>query len=214
MSQFFQIHPQTPQARLLKQTAEILLQGGVIVYPTDSGYALGCMLGDSDAQQRIRQIRQVDDAHPFSLVCRNLSEIGSYAVISNSQFRLLKANTPGAYTFILKATREVPKKLQHPKRNTIGIRVPNHIVTQAILAQINAPLLSMSLNSTTVDDHVQAMVSEAWEVREQLEKLVDLIIDVGSCPFTKTTVINLTTEVPELIRAGVGDLTPFGLQDA
>lgn len=214
MSQFFQIHPQTPQARLLKQTAEILLQGGVIVYPTDSGYALGCMLGDSDAQQRIRQIRQVDDAHPFSLVCRNLSEIGSYAVISNSQFRLLKANTPGAYTFILKATREVPKKLQHPKRNTIGIRVPNHIVTQAILAQINAPLLSMSLNSTTVDDHVQAMVSEAWEVREQLEKLVDLIIDVGSCPFTETTVINLTTEVPELIRAGVGDLTPFGLQDA
>lgn len=214
MSQFFQIHPQTPQARLLKQTAEILLQGGVIVYPTDSGYALGCMLGDSDAQQRIRQIRQVDDAHPFSLVCRNLSEIGSYAVISNSQFRLLKANTPGAYTFILKATREVPKKLQHPKRNTIGIRVPNHIVTQAILAQINAPLLSMSLNSTTVDDHVQAMISEAWEVREQLEKLVDLIIDVGSCPFTETTVINLTTEVPELIRAGVGDLTPFGLQDA
>lgn len=214
MSQFFQIHPQSPQVRLLKQTADILYQGGVIVYPTDSGYALSCMLGYSEAQQRIRQIRQVDDAHPFSLVCRNLAEIGSYAVISNSQFRLLKANTPGAYTFILKATREVPKKLQHPKRNTIGIRVPDHVVTQAILAQIDAPLLSMSINSTTADDHAQTMVSEGWEIREKLEKMVDLIIDVGSCPFAETTVINLTSEVPELIRAGVGDLSPFGLQNA
>ncbi len=208
MSQFFQLHAENPQPRLLKQTAEILQQGGVIIYPTDSGYAFGCMLGHSGAQARIRQIRQVGDAHLFSLVCRNLAEIGNYAVVSNSQFRLLKANTPGAYTFILKATREVPKKLQHPKRSTIGIRVPNHLVTQAILETINAPLLNMSLSLPNEEEGL----SEAWEIREKLEQLVDLIIDIGSCPFGETSVINLTTEVPELIRAGLGNLTPFGLE--
>ena len=209
MSQFFHLHAENPQPRLLKQTAEILQQGGVIVYPTDSGYAFGCMLGHSEAQAKIRQIRQVDEAHLFSLVCRNLAEIGNYAVVSNSQFRLLKANTPGAYTFILKATREVPKKLQHPKRSTIGIRVPNHVVTQAILATINAPLLNMSLNLPNQGDGL----SEAWEIREKLEQVVDLIIDIGHCPFGETTVINLTSEVPELIRAGLGDLSPFGLAE-
>lgn len=209
MSQFFQLHPQNPQARLLKQTAEILLGGGVIVYPTDSGYALGCLLGQAEAQARIRQIRQVDEAHLFTLVCRNLTEIGQYAVVSNSQFRLLKANTPGAYTFILKATREVPRKLQHPKRNTIGIRVPDFPVTQAILEAIDAPILSMSLIIPGDDDQ---HLSEAWEIREKLEHAVDLVLDVGSCPAGETTVINLTGEVPELIRAGLGDLAPFGLE--
>lgn len=208
MSQFFQLHPENPQARLLKQTAEILLGGGVIVYPTDSGYALGCLLGQAEAQARIRQIRQVDEAHLFTLVCRNLTEIGQYAVVSNSQFRLLKANTPGAYTFILKATREVPRKLQHPKRNTIGIRVPDFPVTQAILEAIDAPILSMSL---IIPDDGQYL-SEAWEIREKLEHAVDLVLDVGSCPVGETTVINLTGEVPELIRAGLGDLAPFGLE--
>lgn len=208
MSQFFQLHPQNPQARLLKQTAEILLGGGVIVYPTDSGYALGCLLGQAEAQARIRQIRQVDEAHLFTLVCRNLTEIGQYAVVSNSQFRLLKANTPGAYTFILKATREVPRKLQHPKRNTIGIRVPDFPVTQAILEAIDAPILSMSLIIPDDDQYL----SEAWEIREKLEHAVDLVLDVGSCPVGETTVINLTGEVPELIRAGLGDLAPFGLE--
>lgn len=208
MSQFFQLHPQNPQARLLKQTAEILQNGGVIVYPTDSGYALGCLLGQAEAQARIRQIRQVDEAHLFTLVCRNLTDIGNYAVVSNSQFRLLKANTPGAYTFILKATREVPRKLQHPKRNTIGIRVPDLSVTQAILEAINAPLLSMSLIFPDNDQHL----SEAWEIREKLEHAVDLVLDVGGCPAGDTTVINLTGEVPELIRAGLGDLAPFGLE--
>jgi tRNA threonylcarbamoyl adenosine modification protein (Sua5/YciO/YrdC/YwlC family) len=208
MSQFFQLHPQNPQARLLKQTAEILQNGGVIVYPTDSGYALGCVLGHADAQARIRQIRQVDEAHLFTLVCRNLAEIGHYAVLSNSQFRLLKANTPGAYTFILKATREVPRKLQHPKRNTIGIRVPHLSVTQAILEAADAPLLSMSL---IFSDEAQQL-TEAWEIREKLEHAVDLIIDIGSCPAGETTVINLTGEVPELVRAGLGDLAPFDLE--
>ncbi len=208
MSQFFQLHPQNPQARLLKQTAEILQSGGVIVYPTDSGYALGCLIGQADAQARIRQIRQVDEAHLFTLVCRNLSEIGHYAVVSNSQFRLLKANTPGAYTFILKATREVPRKLQHPKRNTIGIRVPDLAVTQAILEAIDGPLLSMSLIMPEED----SALTEAWEIREKLEHAVDLVLDVGSCPAGETTVINLTGEVPELIRAGLGDLAPFGLE--
>lgn len=208
MSQFFQLHPQNPQARLLKQSAEILHNGGVIVYPTDSGYALGCMLGQADAQARIRQIRQVDESHLFTLVCRNLTDIGNYAVVSNSQFRLLKANTPGAYTFILKATREVPRKLQHPKRNTIGIRVPDLAVTQAILEEIDGPLLSMSL----IMPEDSSALTEAWEIREKLEHAVDLVLDVGSCPAGETTVINLTGEVPELIRDGLGDLAPFGLE--
>ena len=207
MSQFFNINLDNPQARLISQTADILRAGGVIVYPTDSGYALGCMLGNSDAQMRIRRLRGVDDQHLFTLVCRNLSELGNYAIVSNSQFRLLKANTPGAYTFILQATREVPRKLQHPKRNTIGIRVPNYSVVQAILASIDAPLLSMTLNLPNENE----MLTEAWEIRDRLEHLVDLVIDVGHCAADATSVIDLTGDAPALIRAGQGDLTPFDL---
>ncbi len=212
MSQFFQIHPDNPQARLLQQAQHILDSGGVIAYPTDSGYALGCSLGNHGAQQRIRQIRQVDEQHFFSLVCRNLSEIGTYAVLNNSQFRLLKANTPGAYTFVLKATREVPKKLQHPKRSTIGFRVPDHRVTQALLEVLDTPLLSMGLNPETLElMDVDGVGCEGWEVREALEHEVDLVMDVGNCPFLATSVINLTEDTPTLIRAGEGDLAPFGL---
>jgi len=207
MSQFFNIHLDNPQPRLIAQTAEILRRGGVIVYPTDSGYALGCMLGDTDAQARIRQIRGVDDKHLFSLMCRNLSELGNYAIVNNSQFRLLKANTPGAYTFILNATREVPRRLQHPKRSTIGIRVPQHAVVQAILEAIDAPLLSMSLSLPDTD----MAVCELWEIRDRLEHVVDLVIDVEHCPAGATTVINLTGDVPVLEREGLGDLAPFGL---
>ncbi len=207
MAQFFNINLDNPQARLILQTADILRSGGVIAYPTDSGYALGCMLGNSDAQARIRQIRGVDDQHLFTLICRNLSELGNYAIVSNSQFRLLKANTPGAYTFILQATREVPRKLQHPKRNAVGIRVPQHVVVQAILEAIDAPLLSMTL--PLADD--EAVLSEAWEIRDRLERVVELVIDVGHCVAGATSVIDLTGEVPALIRAGQGDLTPFGL---
>ena len=204
MSQLFNIHLDNPQPRLVTHTAEILRDGGVIAYPTDSGYALGCMLGHGDAQTRIRQIRGVDDKHLFTLVCRNLSELGNYAVVSNSQFRLLKANTPGAYTFILNATREVPRKLQHPKRSAVGIRVPQHAVVQAILEAIDAPLLSMTLHITGEDE----VLSEAWEIRERLEHVVDLVIDAGHCTAGATSVIDLTGEVPVLIRAGQGDLAP------
>jgi tRNA threonylcarbamoyl adenosine modification protein (Sua5/YciO/YrdC/YwlC family) len=207
MSQLFNINLANPQARLITHTAEILQAGGVIAYPTDSGYALGCMIGHSDAQARIRQIRGADEQHLFTLVCRNLAELGTYAIVSNSQFRLLKANTPGAYTFILNATREVPRKLQHPKRNTIGLRVPEHAVVQAILEAINAPLLSMTLLLPDEEE----MLTQAWEIREKLEHSVDLVIDVGHCLVGATTVINLTQDVPELIRAGLGELSPFGL---
>ena len=207
MSQLFNINLANPQARLITHTAEILQVGGEIAYPTDSGYALGCMIGHSDAQARIRQIRAADEQHLFTLVCRNLAELGNYAIVSNSQFRLLKANTPGAYTFILNATREVPRKLQHPKRNTIGLRVPEHAVVQAILEAINAPLLSMTLLLPDEEE----MLTQAWEIREKLEHSVDLVIDVGHCVAGATSVINLTQDVPELIRAGLGDLGPFGL---
>lgn len=207
MSQYFNIHIDNPQRRLIQQTAEILKKGGVIAYPTDSGYALGCMLGFSEAQARIRRIRGVDEKHLFTLICRNLVELGNYAVVSNSQFRLLKANTPGAYTFILKATREVPRRLQHPKRNAVGLRVPDHSVVQALLAAIDAPLLSMTL-IVAGDEEV---LSEAWEIRERLEHQVDAVIDAGYCVAAATTVIDLTEDVPTLIRTGLGDLAPFGL---
>ena len=207
MSQFFNINIDNPQARLITQTADILRKGGVIAYPTDSGYALGCMVGNGDAQTRIRQIRGVDDKHLFTLICRNLSELGNYAIVSNSQFRLLKANTPGAYTFILQATREVPKKLQHPKRSTVGLRVPDHNVVQALLAEIDVPLLSMTLLLANEAE----VLSEAWEIRDRLEHLVDLVIDVGYCVSGATSVIDLTGDAPVLIRSGLGDLSPFGL---
>ncbi|MBA3696694.1 MAG: threonylcarbamoyl-AMP synthase [Methylotenera sp.] len=207
MSHIFNINIDNPQQRLVQQTAEILRNGGVIAYPTDSGYALGCMIGNSDAQTRIRRIRGVDDKHLFTLICRNLSELGNYAVVTNSQFRLLKANTPGPYTFILNATREVPRKLQHPKRNAIGIRVPDHNVLQAVLEAIDAPLLSMTLLISGDEEGL----SEAWEIHDKLEQQLDAVIDAGYCIHGATSVIDLTEDAPTLIRAGLGDLTPFGL---
>lgn len=209
MAQYFVIHPENPQARLIHQAVTILNNGGVIAYPTDSIYALGCVLGNTDAQKRIREIRGVDDAHHFTLVCRNLAEIGNYAQIDNSQFRLLKANTPGQYTFVLKASREVPRRLQHPKRSTIGIRVPQHAVTQAILDELNQPLLSMTLLMPGEEEPL----NEAWEIRDRLEHQVELVIDAGACVAKPTTVIDLTSAEPELIRLGAGDPSPFGLDD-
>jgi tRNA threonylcarbamoyl adenosine modification protein (Sua5/YciO/YrdC/YwlC family) len=209
MSQYFVIHPQNPQARLIHQAVAILNSGGVIAYPTDSTYALGCILGNTDAQKRIREIRGVDESHHFTLVCRNLTEIGNYAQLGNSQFRLLKANTPGQYTFLLKATREVPRRLQHPKRSTIGLRIPQHAVTQAILDELNQPLLSMTLMLPGDTEPL----NEAWEIRDRLEHHVDLVIDAGACVAEPTTVIDLTTESPQLIRRGAGDPVPFGIED-
>lgn len=207
MSQYFSIHPQSPQPRLIHQAAEILRDGGVIAYPTDSSYALGCRLGDKTAQERIRAIRGVDESHHFTLVCRNLAEISNYAKVDNSQFRLLKANTPGSYTFILQASREVPRRLQHPKRSTIGLRVPDHAVTLALLEELNEPLLSMSLLLPGDEEPL----NQAWEIRERLERLVDLVIDAGPCDVLPTTVIDLTGESPVLTRLGKGDPAPFGL---
>ena len=206
MAQYFVINAENPQARLIKHAAEILREGGVIAYPTDSSYALGCMLGFKDAQDRVRQIRHLGDDHLFTLVCRNLSELSVYAQVDNSQFRLLKANTPGAYTFILKASREVPRRLQHPKRSSVGIRVPNHAVVQALLDEIGEPLLSMTLQLPGEDEPL----NEAWEIRDRLEHQVDLVIDSAIHHAGLTTVIDLTEAVPVLVRQGAGNSAPFG----
>ena len=207
MAQYFVINAENPQARLIKHSVEILREGGVIAYPTDSSYALGCMLGFKDAQDKIRQIRGVDDAHLFTLICRDLSELSTYAQVDNNQFRLLKANTPGAYTFVLRATKEVPRRLQHPKRSAVGIRLPNHAVVQALLEVLGEPILSMTLQLPDEDEPL----NEAWEIRERLEHSVDLVIDSAITLAGLTTVIDLTDNAPILIRQGVADATPFGI---
>lgn len=207
MAQYFVINAENPQARLIKHAVEILREGGVIAYPTDSSYALGCMIGFKDAQDKIRQIRELDEGHLFTLVCSNLSELATYAQVDNSQFRLLKANTPGAYTFVLKATKEVPRRLQHPKRSAVGIRVPDHAVVQALLEELAEPLLSMTLQLP--DD--EEPLNEAWEIRERLEHSVDLVIDSAISMAGLTTVIDLTDTAPSLIRQGVADAAPFGI---
>lgn len=207
MAQYFVINAENPQARLIKHAVEILREGGVIAYPTDSSYALGCMLGFKDAQDRIRRIRHLGDDHLFTLVCSNLSELSVYSQVDNIQFRLLKANTPGAYTFILKATREVPRRLQHPKRSAVGIRIPDHAVVQALLDELGEPLLSMTLQLPGDDEPL----NEAWEIRERLEHQVDLVIDSATGHAGPTTVIDLTASAPVLIRQGAGNAAPFGL---
>lgn len=207
MAQFFSIHSDTPHLRLIRQAVAIVRSGGIIVYPTDSCYALGCHLGDKDAMSRIRTIRQVDDRHHFTLVCRNLTEISTYAKVDNSQYRLLKATTPGSYTFILQATREVPRRMQHPKRNTIGLRIPDHPVVLALLEELDEPLLS----STLILPGDEFPLNDAEEIRERLEHQVELVMDAGSCGIDMTTVIDLTSDVPELIRPGKGNLEPFGI---
>jgi tRNA threonylcarbamoyl adenosine modification protein (Sua5/YciO/YrdC/YwlC family) len=207
MSQFFIINSDNPQARLIKQAAELVRKGAVIVYPTDSGYALGCHLGDKDAVARIRKIRDVDDKHHMTLVCRDLSEISHYARVDNVQFRLLKSNTPGSYTFILDATKEVPKRLQHPKRSTIGLRIPEHPVALALLAELGEPLLSSSLILPGED----MAMHDAAEINDLLSTQVDLVIDGGPVGLEPTTVIDLSGESPVLIRRGKGDPAPFSL---
>ena len=207
MAQYFVINAENPQARLIKHTVEILREGGVIAYPTDSSYALGCMMGYKDAQDKIRQIRGLDESHLFTLVCSDLSALSTYAQVDNSQFRLLKANTPGAYTFVLRATKEVPRRLQHPKRSAVGIRVPNHAVVQALLEELAEPLLSMTLQLPDDDEPL----NEAWEIRERLEHTVDLVIDSAISLAGLTTVIDLTENAPVLIRQGVADAAPFGI---
>jgi tRNA threonylcarbamoyl adenosine modification protein (Sua5/YciO/YrdC/YwlC family) len=206
MAQYVVINAENPQPRLIRQAVEMLREGSVIAYPTDSSYALGCMMGFKEAQDKVRQIRQVDDEQLFTLICRNLSDLATYAQVDNSQFRLLKANTPGAYTFVLKATREVPKRLQHPKRNAVGIRVPDHKVVQALLDELGEPLLSMTMQVKGED----APLNVAWEIRERFEHQLDLVIDSEIHHVGLTTVIDLTEAAPVLVRTGAGDVAPFG----
>ncbi|AVQ86012.1 threonylcarbamoyl-AMP synthase [Plesiomonas shigelloides] len=205
MSQFFYIHPDNPQARLINQAVALLREGAVVVYPTDSGYAMGCMLGDKHAMDRIVRIRQLDPEHNFTLVCRDLSEISLYAQVSNSAFRLIKNNTPGAYTFILKATKEVPRRLMTPKRKTIGLRVPDNNIAQALLEALGEPLMSTSL-ILPGNDFTE---SDPEEIRDHLEHQVDLIINGGYLGQQPTTVIDLTEDTPVIVREGVADSAPF-----
>ena len=206
MAQLFSIHPQDPQPRLIREAAEIVRGGGVIVYPTDSCYALGCHIGDKSAMQRVRTIRGVNERHHLTLVCRDLAEISQYARLDNVRFRLLKATTPGSYTFILQATREVPKRLLHPSRRTIGLRIPDHRVAQALLVELGEPLLS----STLLLPGDEAPLNDAVEIRERLERQVELVIDAGSCGIVPTTVIDLTGDAPLVTREGKGSVAPFG----
>lgn len=208
MSQFIEIHPQNPQPRLIRQAVEIIQSGGVIAYPTDSSYALGCRIGEKSAVERIRRIRQLDDKHNFTLVCCDLSELGIYAKVDTSAFRLLKAYTPGPYTFILNATREVPRMLLHPKRRTIGVRVPQHPITLALLEALGEPLMSVSLILPGDDE----ALGDAWEIRERLEHFVDLVIEGGPGGLQPSTVISLADAEPEVIRVGAGDPTPFMIE--
>lgn len=200
MSQFFEIHPQTPQQRLIHQAVRIVADGGVIVYPTDSCYALGCHLGDKAAAERIRRIRGVDGGHNFTLVCRDLSEIATYARIDKADYRLLKSLTPGPYTFILRATHEVPRRLQHPRRRTIGIRVPDHPIAQALLAALDQPLMS----STLILPGADLPLTDAGDIRDRLEHQVDLVIDGGSCGMEPTTVLRLEADGVAVERRGRG----------
>jgi tRNA threonylcarbamoyl adenosine modification protein (Sua5/YciO/YrdC/YwlC family) len=200
MSQYFEIHPDNPQQRLIKQAVDIINQGGVIVYPTDSSYALGCQIGDKDALTRMRRIRQVDDKHNMTLVCRDLSEISTYAKIENTDYRLLKSLTPGPYTFILPATSEVPRRIMHPKRRHIGLRVMDHPIVNALLDELGQPLMSCTL----IMPGEELPITDAEEARDRLEKLVDLIIDGGTCSIEPTTVIRLTEGTPQVLRDGRG----------
>ena len=206
MSQFFTLHPTHPEIRLIKRAVDIVRKGGLIAYPTDSCYALGCHIGDKDAMERIRRVRGVDERHHFTLVCRDLSEIGTFAKVNNAQYRLLKAHTPGTYTFILQATRELPRRLAHPKRATVGVRVPEHPVTHALLTELSEPLLS----STLMLPGDENPLNDAEAIRTRLEHEVDLILDGGTCGIEPTTVIDLSEPEPILIRKGKGDITSFG----
>lgn len=206
MSQFFTLHPTHPETRLIKRAVDIVRNGGLIAYPTDSCYALGCHIGDKRAMERIRRVRGVDERHHFTLVCRDLSDIGTFAKVNNAQYRLLKAHTPGTYTFILEATRELPRRLAHPKRATVGVRVPEHPVTHALLTELNEPLLSSTLILPGDEDPLK----DAEAIRARLEHEVDLILDGGACGIEPTTVIDLSAPEPILIRKGKGNIASFG----
>lgn len=205
MARYFDVHADNPQPRLIAQLVDLLRDGGLIAYPTDSCYALGCRVGNRDGLDRIREIRKLDDKHHFTLVCQDFAQLGQYVQISNSVFRLIKASTPGGYTFILPATREVPRQLWHPKKRTIGVRIPNHTVTRALLSELGEPLLS----STLLLPGEPEPMTEGWEIKERLDHQVDAVIDAGECGTIPTTVVDLSDDEPEIVRRGTGDPSPF-----
>jgi len=207
MTQFFQIHPENPQLRLIRQAAQIIQSGGIVALPTDACYALVARLDDKAAVERLRRIRGIDEKHHLTLLCRDLSEIAQYSLVDNARYRLLKSATPGAYTFILEATKEVPRRLSHPSRKTIGLRVPDNAIAQALLEELGQPLLG----TTLILPGAEQPLSDADEIRDGLAKQIDLVIDGGACSLEPTTVIDLTGPEPELIRQGLGDTAPFGL---
>jgi len=205
MSIYLQLHPVSPQRRFLRQAVECLRAGGVIVYPTDSCYALGCHIGDKSALERIRSIRETDRHHHFTLVCRDLADVGKYAVVDNWQYRLLRSHTPGPYTFLLKASRETPRRLKHERRGTIGLRVPDHPVSQMLLTELGEPVMS----STLLLPGEELPRTDAKEIYELLEQKVDMVLDGGNCGLVPTSVIDLSAGHAEVVRAGRGDVTPF-----
>jgi tRNA threonylcarbamoyl adenosine modification protein (Sua5/YciO/YrdC/YwlC family) len=205
MARYFDIHPASPQQRMIVQVADVVREGGVIAYPTDSCYALGCQLGNVDGIARIRAIRQVDDRHHLTLVCQDFAQLGQFARVSNSVFRAIKAATPGSYTFILPATKEVPRRLQHPGKKTVGVRIPRHAVTQALLAELGEPLVSSTLLLPGQDDPM----TQGWEIADQLGHAVDAVIDCGDCGTEPTTVIDFSGDEPEILRRGAGDTSSF-----
>ena len=210
MSQYFEVHPDNPQPRLLKQAVQILHSGGIAAIPTDSSYALVCHLDDKAAAENLRRIRGVDDKHHLTLLCRDLSELASYARVDNKQYRLLKLGTPGPFTFILEATKEVPRRVSHPSRRTIGLRVPAHGVTQALLDMLGQPLLA----TTLIAPGEAEPMNDASEIRDRFQKLIQAVVDAGACPMQPTTVVDLTDEPPVLVRRGRGNPALLGLSEA
>ncbi|MEU7588018.1 L-threonylcarbamoyladenylate synthase [Micromonospora sp. NPDC049230] len=205
MARYYDVHPENPQPRIIGQVADLIRGGGLVAYPTDSCYALGVQLGNADGLDRIRQIRHLDDRHHFTLVCRDFAQLGQFVQISNSVFRLVKASTPGSYTFILPATREVPRRMQHPKKRTVGVRVPRHTVTQALLAELAEPLVSSTLVLPGDDEPM----TQGWEIKERLDHQLDAVLDAGDCGRESTTVIDLSGPEPEILRRGAGDVSRF-----
>jgi tRNA threonylcarbamoyl adenosine modification protein (Sua5/YciO/YrdC/YwlC family) len=205
MARFFDIHPANPQPRSIGQVADIVRSGGVIAYPTDSCYALGCQFGNKDGTDRIREIRKLDDKHHLTLVCQDFAQLGQFVHVPNSIFRAIKAATPGSYTFILTATKEVPRRLQHPGKKTVGVRIPNHAVTQALLAELGEPLVSSTLLLAGQDDPM----TQGWEINEELGNVLDAVIDSGDCGLEPTTVIDFSSDDPAILRYGAGDASIF-----
>src|SRR5438270_6181280 len=208
MAQFFAIHPTHPQVRLVRRAAEIVRWGGLVAYPTDSCYALGCLPASTKAIERLRRIRGVDERHHLTLMCRDLAEVANYAIVDDARFRLIKRVTPGSYTFILRATRSLPRRLVHPKRKTIGVRIPEHAVARALLVELDEPMLS----STLILPGDEQPLAEANEIRERLERELELVIDSGSCGTAASTLIDLTGDVPVVLRQGKGSLEPFAVE--